>query len=108
MMETLAMPCAADFECIPCDPAPWSGPAARMAETTMPQMAAKILDNKPEPRSGSATSSTTRSLKDGGISARERRQAHYERGVVTDLTLPEDVTIGNGHRSSASVVNANI
>ena len=99
------MPCTAGFKYIPCDPAPWPGAAARMVKMPAPQMAAETFDKKSESLSGSTTS-RTRPFVDGGTSARERVQSHYDRGVALDLALPGDVAVGSGHRSSANDVSA--
>ena len=74
-----------------------------------PQQATKLNDGKDTIQSNMQPSTTTRPTPPRGTSAQKQRQSppkHPCNETTPNLLLPEDVAIGNGHRSIAISVSA--
>ena len=110
--ETSKMWNNAAFVCSSCGQSEMAGTAADIAPTLAPLMAAKNVE-------GAVSNSWSKRLlpskakptPTSSISAQERRRLCSERqrdGRTPDLLSPEDEAIGDGHRSAASAVSANL
>ena len=101
----------ADFVCLPCgqDNVPWPGTTANITPTTAPTKAVKPTDVTERKSWSISAQPSQRTLNiSKSPSVRERRKLCPERqrdGSTPTLTLSDDVTIGDGHRSAASGVS---
>ena len=108
--ETSKMRNKAAFTCSPCGQPETAWPAAGIAMTSVAAKASKVNEGSVQvSRQEKALPSKSQPKYTRSISAQERRGLCPERqrdGGTPNLTLPEDLAIGNGHRSAASAVSA--
>ena len=105
------MSCAAELTRTPEGQVPWPWTKGNIIATFLPTTATKHVDGEDTDWSIPPPPPHSNPRPPKSRSAQQQSQPRPERprdGAVPDLTLPEDRTIGNGHRSSAISFSAKV